>query len=70
MSYITRKIEAERDMRFVELQRKKLQAKSVVEAWMNDATALYGDSPTQTEKDEVLAERDTLVADLRAILGV
>lgn len=70
MSYQAREAQAARDARWQQIKQGKLRAVSVVEGWLNDATALHGDSATATEKQELLAERADLIARLKVVLGV
>ena len=43
---------------------------SQVQRWFDAATVLHGELTDPTEQAEVVALRDTLVANLRIILGV
>jgi len=43
---------------------------SLTQAWMNRGTGLYNATGDATEKTQILALRDAMVADLRVTLGV
>ena len=42
---------------------------SSVQTWINDATTFHAETPEDIEKAEIIAIRDSLVNNLRAILG-
>lgn len=70
MSYNAREEQRLRDEVFGNLQNEKARLEVAIANWMDKGTALHSDSPLQTDKDEIVALRDALVAKIRVSLGV
>ena len=68
MSYEADRVKANRQAQYAQLSNQTAQLKSQLQAWMDTATVLHTGSATQAEKDDVVAMRDQLKADLQAIL--
>ena len=70
MSYEARDQQAKRDQEYQELKIKKASLETQVANWVDKATSLHSDSPLQTDKDEIISQRDAFVLALRLSLGV
>jgi len=70
MSYEARDEQDKRDEEYQQLKRQKANLETQVANWVDKATALHADSPLQTDKDEILAQRAAFILALRTILGV
>lgn len=70
MSYENRDEQTKRDQEYQNLKNDKSRLETQVANWVDKATALHGDSPLQTDKDEILAQRDAFILSLRTTLGV
>ena len=70
MSYETRDEQDKRDVAYQRLKEAKASIELNVANWVDKATALHTDSPLQTDKDEILAQRDAFILALRTSLGV
>ena len=70
MSYENRDAQAKRDIEYQQLKSTKANIETQVANWIDKATALHADSPLQTDKAEILAQRDAFVLALRTTLGV
>ena len=65
MSYELRDQQLKRDEEYQTLKSLKANIETQVGNWMDKATALHTDSPLQTDKDEIIAQRDAFVLALR-----
>ena len=70
MSYETRDEQTKRDAEYQDLKNQKSRLETLVANWVDKATALHTDSPLQTDKTEIIAQRDAFVLALRTSLGV
>ena len=70
MSYEARDEQEKRDKEYQLLKRDKESIQTAVANWVDKATALHLDSPLQTDKDEIIAQRDAFILSLRTSLGV
>ncbi len=70
MSYEDRDAQAKRDVEYQNLKTQKANLETRVANWVDTATSLHTDSPLQTDKDEIVAQRDAFVLALRTTLGV
>jgi hypothetical protein len=70
MSYEARDQQKLRDEEYQNLKRQKESLQVQVANWVDKATSLHTDSPTQEDKDEIIAQRNAFVAALQATLGV
>ena len=70
MSYLSRQEQEVRDERFAELEVLKTRLVGKVSLWVDDAVALHASTTDVAEKAEVIALRDAMIAELRAVLGI
>ncbi len=70
MSYEVRITQDQFDNRYRNLKNRAASVESRVSTWIDEATGLHGDTVDAAEKAEIIALRDSLVANLRTILGV
>lgn len=70
MSYENRDEQKKRDEEYQNLKRTKESLQVQVANWVDKATSLHTDSPTQDDKDEILAQRAAFILSLRTTLGV
>ena len=70
MSYEERDRQQKRDQEYQNLKIQKKRIETQVGNWIDLATSLHGDSLLQTDKDEIIAQRDDFISVLRVKLGV
>ncbi len=70
MIYEDRKAQTSRDQEYLNLQIRKITIQDQVSAWIAAATTLHTNSPLQTDKDDLLAMKAEMIANLSATLGV
>jgi len=70
MSYEVRDQQKLRDQEYQKLKHNRQEIEIMVSNWMDLATSLHDDSPIQTDKDDILAQRADMIATLRVKLGV
>lgn len=70
MSYEARDQQTKRDQEYQQLKADKAALETRVANWVDKATSLHADSPTQADKDEIIGQRDSFVLALRTSLGV
>lgn len=70
MSYEARETQTKRDQEYLNLKIRKKNIEDQTAAWMALTTQLHADSPTQTDKDDLLAQRTDFIAQLKTSLGV
>ena len=70
MSYETRDEQKKRDQEYQNLKKVRESLQIQVANWVDKAQSLRNDSPVQEDKDEIAAQRDGFVLNLRTTLGV
>ena len=70
MSFELRDQQTKRDEEYQNLKVRKAYLEKQVSEWVDLATALHNDSPEQTDKNEIIAQRDAFVLALKTTLGV
>ena len=70
MSYEAREAQTKRDQEYLNLKIRKKNIEDQAAAWVTLATELHGESPTQTDKDDILGQRASFISTLRTTLGV
>ena len=70
MSFEARIIQDQADNEYRNLKNSAGAVESRVQTWIDKATTLHGATADATEKAEIVALRDSLIANLRVILGV
>jgi len=69
MSYEDRITQDQYDNRYRSLKNSANAVESRVQNWIDEATALHGDTIDSAEKIEIITLRDSLIANLNVILG-
>ncbi len=70
MSYETRDEQNKRDDEYSTLKRERANIETKVSNWMDKATSLHTDSPTQSDKDDIVTQRDAFILVLKTTLGL
>lgn len=70
MSYENRITQDQNDNKYKSLKSTASTVSGRTQNWMTDATTLHAATADPAEQAEIVALRDQLIADLRAILGV
>jgi hypothetical protein len=70
MSYELRDQQEKRDQEYQSLKSRRTQIELLVSNWIDTATSLFDDSPLQTDKDDLLAQRTDMIAALKVTLGL
>jgi len=70
MSFEARNEEATRDQAYLEMKKRKARIEAEVSDFMSKATNLHNGSPLQSDKDEVIAQRDSFILTVRTSLGI
>ena len=70
MSFEARDVQLKRDNEYQELKKLRTRLEVEIANWMDKATVLHTDSPLQTDKDEIISQRDGFVVALSISLGI